>query len=103
MRGFGWGHIIMNDSDAEMSLNSPLFYVPDRVSSGRVPPEWKNLRVFVGSGADEHPYTRETREVADALKSAGISRVTVSIAEGKHDWNLWTQLFLEGLHFVLPG
>lgn len=102
MRGFGWGHIIMNDSDADMSLNSPLFYIPDRAQSNRIPAEWRNLKIFVGAGGDEHPYTRETREVADALKAAGVSRVEVAIAEGKHDWNLWTQLFLQGLHFTLP-
>jgi enterochelin esterase-like enzyme len=103
MRGFGWGHIIMNDSDAAMSLNSPLYYVPEKTQSGHVPPEWRSLRIFVGAGEEEKPYAQETRSIAAALQKAGISQVQLSTPNGKHDWNLWTSLFLAGLKFTLPA
>jgi enterochelin esterase-like enzyme len=103
MRGFGWGHIIMQDNDNMMALNSPLFYVPERQQMGLMPPDWRNLKIFVGAGGDEHPYTRETKQVADVLKAAGLNDVTLSIGEGKHDWNLWTQLFLQAMHLLLPA
>lgn len=103
MRGFGWGHIIMNDSDAAMSLNSPLFYVPEKTQSGHIPPEWRTMRVFVGAGEEEKPYAQETRSIGAALQKAGVSQVQVSTPNGKHDWNLWTSLFLAGLRFTLPA
>ena len=103
MRGFGWGHIIMNDSEAAMSLNSPLFYVPQKVESGRVPPEWKNLRFFVGAGAEETPYADHTQRIASVLKTAGIRTVTMELPKGKHDWDLWSRLFFDGLRTVLPA
>jgi len=102
MRHFGWGHIVFNDSDAAMSLNSPLFYVPDRVASGRIPPEWKNLKIFLGSGAEESPYADHTRQLGDALKSAGMRQVYVETPEGKHDWNLWSGLFFKAMSIFLP-
>lgn len=103
MRGFGWGHIVFNDSDVLMSLNSPLFYVPDRQSSGRVPPEWKNLKIFVGSGAEEKPYSDHTRRLGDALRAAGVRDVIVDTPEGKHDWNLWSALFFKATSDFLPA
>ena len=102
MRGFGWGHIIFNDSEGLMALNSPLFYVPDRVASRRVPPEWSRLKIFVGAGADEKPYADHTQRMGPALKAAGLTHVTVRTPEGKHDWNLWTNLFFEAMHDFLP-
>lgn len=102
MRGFGWGHIIMNDSEAAMSLNSPLYYVPLK-TAGRMPPEWKNMRFFIGAGADEKPYADHTRRMGSALQSAGIKAVTVKTPKGKHDWGLWSSLFMDGLRAVLPS
>lgn len=101
MRGFGWGHIIMNDSDAAMSLNSPLYYVPERATAGRAG-EWSGLHVFVGAGAEEKPYAAETQQIGDALKAAGVRDVTVRLSNGKHDWNLWSSLFFEGMAKFLP-
>jgi S-formylglutathione hydrolase FrmB len=103
MRGFGWGHIIMNDSDGQMALNSPLFYVPDKVERRRVPAEWRSLRLFVGAGADEKPYGEETRALAERLSAAGVGDVTVQTPGGKHNWGLWSSLFVSGLHAVLPA
>jgi S-formylglutathione hydrolase FrmB len=102
MRGFGWGHIIMNDSDGQMALNSPLYYVPDKVGRGRAPAEWRTLHLFVGAGAGEKPYAEETRALAERLSAAGVSDVIVQTPGGKHDWNLWTSLFVSGLRTVLP-
>jgi S-formylglutathione hydrolase FrmB len=101
MRGFGWGHIIMDDSDGLMALNSPLFYVPEKTERGRVPAEWRTLRLFMGAGATETPYAEETRTLGERLGAAGISGVTVQTPKGKHDWGLWSSLFVSGLHTVL--
>ena len=103
MRHFGWGHFIFNDSDALMSLNSPLYYVPERTASGRIPPEWKNLHLFLGAGAAENPYADHTRRLGDALRAAGVRDVTVDTAKGKHDWNLWTTLFFQAISAFLPA
>ncbi len=103
MRGFGWGHIIMNDSDAAMSLNSPLFYVPEKVGAGRIPAEWKTQKFYLGAGQEEKPYADHTRRMGAALQSAGIRSVTVKTPDGKHDWSLWGDLFFDGLHALLPA
>ncbi len=103
MRGFGWGHIVFNDSDALMALNSPLYYVPDRVAAGRVPPEWKSLKIFLGAGAEETPYADHTRRLGDALRAAGVQNVIVDTPEGKHDWNLWAGLFFKAMTTFLPA
>lgn len=102
MRGFGWGHIIMNDSEAAMALNSPLFYVPQRTGDGRTG-DWRGLHVFVGAGAEEKPYAAETQQIGDALKAAGVRDVTVRLPNGKHDWNLWSGLFFEAMAKFLPS
>ena len=103
MRGFGWGHIIMNDSDAAMSFNSPLYYVPQKTAIKRVPPEWRTLHIFVGAGVEEKPYADHTQRLGDALHAAGVRDVTVRLSNGKHDWNLWSGLFFEAMQKFLPA
>jgi S-formylglutathione hydrolase FrmB len=102
MRHFGWGHFIFNDSDALMSLNSPLFYVSDRIATGRVPADWKNLKIFLAAGEDETPYADHTRRLGDALRAAGVRNVVVDTPQGKHDWNLWSGMFFRAMVQFLP-
>ncbi|MDQ2686948.1 MAG: esterase family protein [Armatimonadota bacterium] len=101
-QGAGWARPILGYNAVFLRANSPLDYVGDAITAGRVPPAWKALHIFLGAGDDEKRYYIETRAMAAKLKDAGVP-VTLDILDGKHGWGLWNQLFTSGAKTLLAA
>lgn len=97
--GFGWARKILGYDDAHLQANSPLAYL-DSGLPGEGPSEWRSVRFFLGAGVDEKRYTTETQELAEKLKSIGAP-TTLQLEDGKHGWELWNQLYFDGITNIL--
>ncbi|MGO8674103.1 MAG: hypothetical protein ACLQVD_22420, partial [Capsulimonadaceae bacterium] len=99
--GFGWARKIMGYSDAYLQANSPLAYTQAGLGDDHSA-AWRTVQFFLGAGADEQRYTDDTRRMADRLTSLRVP-ATLSLLKGKHGWELWDQLFAQGIAQMLQG
>ena len=98
--GFGWARKVLGHDGEHLRSNNPLGYLDTGLPSGEGPREWRSVRFFLGVGANEKRYTSETVRLADKLKSIGAP-TTLRMQEGKHGWELWNQLYFDGIKSML--
>ena len=94
--GSGWARKIMGRTQTFLNHNSPLDYVEDVSGSDPRMPQWRQMRIYLGAGAEEKRYLIESREMAAELNAENIPTV-LDIVPGKHGWGLWNALFVDSL------
>jgi len=100
--GFGWARKVLGYDGEHLRSNNPLGYIDTGLPSGEGPRQWRTVRFFLGAGADEKHYTADTLRLADKLKALGAP-TTVQLANGKHGWDLWNQLYFDGIKNMLAA
>lgn len=102
--GYGWARKVLGYDENYLRANSPLAYL-DTGLHGLGPREWRTIHFFLGVGSSETPYTAQTEKLADKLKSIGAP-TDLQMMQGKHGWELWSQLYYDGMKWILtqsPG